>query len=68
MDQVGGDKGGNSFKLTVQLANAEVVKSIKTLLSSLAFKLLIAYQTLINVAISRCAKQIKKLVLAGWKA
>ena len=64
--KVGGDKGGSTFKLSVQLANALAVNSIKNTYVITCYQ---GTDTLANlqVAISRYREQLQELVSTGWK-
>ena len=64
--KVGGDKGGSTFKLSVQLANALAVNSINNTYVITCYQ---GTDTLANlqVAISRYREQLQELVSTGWK-
>ena len=64
--KVGGDKGGSTFKLSVQLANVPIVNSVKNTY------VITCYQgsdtiTNLQVTIARYREQLHELLEIGWR-
>lgn len=64
--KLGGDKGGNTFKLSVQLANATAVNSMRNTFVITCFQAADTVSNL-NVAIARYQEQLNELATTDWK-